>query len=236
LRIELQPAYVLHTRPYRESCLLVDVLSRNYGRLILVAKGARKVTNRNKQNIRHLLQPFMPVVLSWLGKSNLKTLSAIECRSAPVQFYEKRLYSAFYINELLTVLLKTDDLGLGFYDLYKEAITNLANMADIETVLRHFEFTLLELLGYGIDFYSDANNGQPLSAQSYYRYVAGLGFVEVDANYFSSEPLLSGVTIQCIANNDLRDKQVRHSAKYISRTALKPYLNGKLLKSRELFQ
>ena len=236
MRIELQPAYVLHTRPYRENCLLVDVLSRNYGRLTLVAKGARKAVNRNKQNIRHLLQPFMPVILSWLGKSSLKTLSAIEPRSAPIQFYEKRLYSAFYINELLTILLSRNDIDLGFYDLYTEAIENLANTADIETILRHFEFTLLELLGYGIDFYTEAHSGQPLSAQSYYRFVASLGFVKVNTNQSSSELVLSGMTIQCIANNDLRDKQVKRSAKYISRTALKPYLNGKLLKSRELFR
>ena len=236
MRIEMQPAYVLHTRPYRESCLLVDILSRDHGRLTLLAKGARKSANRNKQTIRHLLQPFLPVTLSWLGKGSLKVLSGVESCASPIRFYEKRLYSAFYMNEILTILLSQNDASVEFYDFYAEAINQLANSEDIEKVLRNFEFTLLELMGYGIDFHNDANTHEPLSAQSYYQFVADLGFIEADAEQYSSVPVFSGDTIQCVANNHLKDREVRRSAKAIARSALKPHLNGKSLKSYELFK
>ena len=173
--------------------------------------------------------------MSWLGKSNLKTLSAVEAQSAPIPLYEKYLYSAFYINELLTLLLNKDDINNGFYELYTDTITHLANNKDVETVLRRFEFALLELLGYGIDFYTEANSGKPLLKQNYYRFVPNLGFVEADADSPSLQLLVSGETIQSIANNDLQEKHVRYSAKRIARMALKPYLKGAPLKSRELF-
>ena len=236
MRVEMQPAYVLHTRAYRESCLLVDSLSRDYGRLTLLAKGARKIANKSKPTIRHLLQPFMPITVSWLGKSSLKTLSAVEPQSGPILLYEKYLYSAFYINELLSLLLNKNDTSNGYYDLYTDAITHLANHEDIETVLRRFEFALLELLGYGIDFYAEANTGEPLLMQGYYRFVPNLGFVEADSTSSSLQLLLSGETIQSIANNDLQQKHVRYSAKQIARMALKPHLKGAPLRSRELFK
>ena len=209
--IRQQPAYVLHTRPYRESCLLVDILSRDYGRLTLVAKGARKVAANRRQNTRYLLQPFMPVMVSWSGKRCLKTLIAIELQSAPIHFSGKHLYSAFYINELLAILSGKEDVGAECYDLYTTAIVDLANTNDIETVLRCFEFKLLALLGYGIDFCHEAGSGEPLSVRSYYQFVARLGFIEADAGQLlsmsTSTPTLSGATIRCVAVNDLRDPQ-----------------------------
>ena len=127
-------------------------------------------------------------------------------------------------------------MNAGFYELYTRVIHQLANNDDIEAVLRKFEFALLELLGYGVDFYTEANTGGPLSIHSSYRFVANLGFVEANIDQIPSTLVLSGNTIQSIANNNLQDKQVRRDAKAISRAALRPYLKGKLLKSRELFK
>src|SRR5207253_3115583 len=105
MRISLQPAFILHHRPFRETSVLLDVFSEEYGLVSLVAKGVR--THRSK--LKALLQPFVPLLVSWQGKSELMNLVSAEARTTPFQLHGDCLLSGFYLNELLVRLLQKED-------------------------------------------------------------------------------------------------------------------------------
>ena len=231
MRAELQPAYILHTRAYRDTSLLVDIFSANYGRLSLIAKGARKP----KQYQRHLLQPFIPLLISWQGKGQLKTLLAVEASAPSLELQGRFLYSGLYLNELLNYILPPNDASQGVFELYVAALDQLRLQVDLECCLRQFEFLLLSELGYGIDFTMDIANGQPIKETSVYRFVVEQGFVEVLSD-IGEMPCYPGGLLIAIAHQQFDCLEVRRAAKAISRQALAPYLQGRELKSRELFK
>ena len=237
MRVDLQPAYILHTRAYRDTSLLVDVFSENYGKLSLIAKGARKP----KQYQRYLLQPFIPLFISWQGKSSLKTLTAIEASTQPVELHSRFLYSGLYLNELLNYVLPSNDPSPEVFQLYATALEQLAHQVDLESCLRQFEFSLLVELGYGIDFTVDASSGKPIQATGIYHFIVEHGFVEVIKNTatvscFDDKPSFAGELLIAIAHDQFGQQDVRRAAKQIARLALEPYLRGKVLKSRDLFR
>ena len=231
MRVDLQPAYVLHTRPYQDSSLLVTIFSLDYGRLTLVAKGVRK----SKQRQRQWLQPFIPLQLSWQGKSTLKTLIAIEHKGALSPLVDKYLYSGFYINGLLIYLLPEEDNSPELFERYQYLVEQLRQQMDLEYCLRLFEFDLLAELGYGIDFTHDATSQATIDSTHSYYFIPDTGFTLVnspleDSGHFAGEHLLA------IANQDYQNPLVRIAAKRITRMALDFYLQGKPIKSRELFK
>jgi DNA repair protein RecO (recombination protein O) len=232
MRAELQPAFILHTRPYRDTSLLVDLLSKDFGCITLVAKGARKP----KQHQRNLLQPFLPILVSWQGKSQLKTLISVEASSQRIELQEKFLYSAMYLNELLSYLLPPDDPIADIYDAYQTTLSRLQQKDDLEPCLREFEFLLLAELGYGLDFSCEATSGEVIEPGRRYGLVLDEGFIleshcqENIPAYYLGEHLIS------IAKGEYHDNEVSRTAKHIIRAALQPHLRGKQLKSRELFQ
>ncbi len=240
-RIDLQLSYILHTRAYRDTSLLVDVLTKDYGKITVIAKGARK----SKSSQRYLLQPFSPVLLSWQGKSSLKTLVGIESVASehiatgslgttPLQ--GKKLYSAMYANELLTFLLQQDDPSDHIFQCYQYLLKQLCfSDRDIECCLREFEFSLLSELGYGINFDYEANSGSPIEAINNYIFVQNHGFVLADDYMDIRDPLFMGKAILNIRDGLYEDKETRQAAKILSRITLRPHLKGRQLKSRELF-
>jgi DNA repair protein RecO (recombination protein O) len=259
IRIELHPSYILHTRPYRDTSLLVDVLTQEYGKISLVAKGARKAKN----NQRYLLQPFIPVLLSWQGKSSLKTLIGIELNSQVDHVKEiatvtteshsglnsglnskpqssilqgSKLYSALYANELLAYLLYQDDPNDTLYLHYQRLLKQLSNQSlDVEPCLRDFEFTLLDDLGYGINFYSDADTGEDIRADRQYFFIQNHGFVLAEHHGDVAGISFGGSELLNIQQRHFDDVLTRRTAKALSRMALQPHLKGRALKSRELF-
>ena len=245
MRAELQPAYILHSRSYRDTSLLVDVFSAHYGKLTLIAKGARKP----KQYQRQLLQPFIPVLISWQGKSQLKTLTSIEAACLPFELQGKFLYSGLYLNELLNYILAPNDPAPAVFQLYAVVLEQLSAQKDLEACLRQFEFSLLSELGYGIDFSVDVVSGKPIESTSTYHFRVEQGFVEVvDGRLQAAEgfdqptegsypiPCYSGELLGAIANAEFDRLDVRRAAKQITRLALKPCLRGNILKSRALFK
>ncbi len=139
-----------------------------------------------------------------------------------------------YINELLVYLLREEDHQSDYYVLYQRVLEAFAGSDDIESILRYFEFSLLESLGYGINFSTDANSGHGIDATKYYRFKADTGFIhESDGSY---SPRYTGSVLAAVEANDLNLKDVRLAAKAIARQALAPHLNGRVLKSRELFK
>jgi DNA repair protein RecO (recombination protein O) len=233
--IELQHCYVLHTRPYRDTSLLVDVLSHAHGKLTLIARGARK-TSKSTQNPRHLLQPFMPLSLSWTGKGALKTLTAMEAAAPAIPLVGHHLYSAMYANELLVYLLQEDDPNEDIYFYYEKLLLMLSNTHySIEAALRQFEFAFLAVLGYEVSFTHDAETHLPFIMSESYYYLHEQGFVAVNAHPEIRGMSFSGESLLAISVNNYEVPDTLQAAKQIARMALQPHLRNRPLNSKELF-
>src|SRR6266404_7748539 len=141
-----QPAFVLHAHPYRETSLIVEALTADYGRVAMVARGAR----RARSELRGVLQAFQPLSLSWLGAGELKTLVKAEWRGGLPLVTGSALLCGFYLNELLLKLLPREDPHPRLFDAYESALSRLANGADQAPVLRQFELELMAELGYAL--------------------------------------------------------------------------------------
>lgn len=231
MRIELQPAYVLHSRPFRDTSLLVDFFTRDYGRVTLIAKGARNP----KQNQRHSLQAFAPLSISWQGKSELKTLIGNESLGNSFALEGRFLYSAFYANELLSYLLAQGDSVMEVYDLYSDLLFSLQKKTDLEITLRNFEFSLLNLMGYGIDFEYEASEGRPILAEERYGFISEAGFFPEEQCTDKMLAIYPGMHLLSISKGQYTDPVARQLAKKITRIAFATLLQGKKIKSRELF-
>jgi len=232
MQVKLQPAYILHTRPYRDTSLLIDVLSLDYGRVSLVGKGIRNQKNRT----RSPLYPFTELLLSWQGKSDLKTLTGSEAHSLPPLLKGNHLYCGFYINELVMRLVPLYDSCPEVYQLYKEyflSIANNENTQDIEPPLRQFEFGLLDAMGYGVDFHQGDGGHGELQENAYYRYVPDIGFIQ--SNSRNQQDVFAGKALLAITHNDYTELDTRRTAKRLVRKALAVHLGNEELKSRELF-
>ena len=138
-RVDRQPAFVLHRRAYREGSLLLDVLTRDFGRIALVARAARA----SKKGQGSLLQPFQALLVSWSGKGELKTLVSVERSQMLPLVTGERLYSALYLNELLVRSLAPADPHLPVFEAYESLLPGLAEDPDHEPLLRNFELKLL---------------------------------------------------------------------------------------------
>jgi DNA repair protein RecO (recombination protein O) len=230
MHIELQPAYVLHTRPYRDTSMLVDFLTPEFGRFTAVARGVRS----RKTPKRNLLNPFNCLVISFQGKTDLKLLTHFEAGAVNFNLAEKYLYSGFYLNELLMRLLPAFDAHKDIFYFYQEILQDLHNRQDIESALRKFELCLLASLGYAIDFQTDAKSNLAITGEQFYCLDVQQGFFLADTNTPPSYQIC-GQHILAIAENNYQDLAVRQAAKRITRLLLKPLLGSKPLASRELF-
>lgn len=232
MQVQTQPAYVLHTRPYRDSSLLVDVLSRDFGRVSLIARGQRQA----RQKSRRPLQPFVPLLLSWRGKTDLKTLTAAENSAAGVFLSGHYLYSGLYANELLVRLLPQGDSYPEVFSIYQQLLVQLAAGEPLEATLRGFEFSLLNELGYGLELGLEAVTGEPIEEGRVYAYAAELGFIAVASSDPQAVSGFLGQDLLAIAAEDYRLPETRRAAKRLSRLVLATHLGNRPLKSRELFR
>ena len=227
----LQAAYVLHCRPYRESSQLVELFCAEADRISVVARGSR----RHSSSLKALLQPFMPLQVSWQGRSDLKTLTCAELRRPPLRLREEALYSGLYLNELLYYLLEPDTTYPVLFSAYQQSLDWLARLEAPEPVLRQFELLLLDELGYGVDFSCDAHTGAAIEPDGVYLYLAECGFVRHTAELPTREGF-RGSDLQAMACRHFSDVQQLQAAKRFCRLALHPHLGNRPLKSRELFQ
>ncbi|BFM20359.1 DNA repair protein RecO [Gilvimarinus japonicus] len=228
-RIELQPAFVVHARPYRDTSFLVDCFTPDHGRVCAVARGVR----RGKNNQRSLLNPFIPLLISLQGKSSLKLLTGIETSGHRLDLVGTRLFSGLYLNELLLRVLSEWDSCPDLFRHYTEALGELACEVDVELVLRRFEKHLLQELGYGIDWRCDADTGQLLKPDAWYRLDTQSGFIPVGAAGLANT--YSGACLMDIASDQYALPDTKRVAKHISRALLRPLLGEQPLKSRQLF-
>ena len=234
-RLSLQPAFVLHQRPYRDSSLLLEVFNPEHGRFGLVARGVKG----KKQNRQALLQAFTPLLLSWSSRGELGTLTDCELDGSAMQLQGAVLLSGFYLNELLMYLLHRHDPHPDLYAYYRYTLDRLAQMKDtpaaapeLQICLRYFEKRLLQEVGYAMVLEHDVESGEAVQPDRYYRYVIGEGpiggGVPGKANVFSGAALLAYATERLDRSQSLRD------AKRLSRALIDHYLGGKPLNSRKL--
>ncbi|KJY77008.1 DNA repair protein RecO [Vibrio coralliilyticus] len=224
----LQRCFVLHRRPYSESSLILDVFSEEFGRVTLMSKGARS----KRSNLKGALQPFTPLLLKWSGKGSMKTLRQAEPISLGLPLTGINLYSAMYVNELIgRVLMAEVSMPALFHD-YLHALTELAQCENPEPALRRFELALLSAMGYGVDFLHCAGTGEPIEPGMTYRYREQKGFI---ASVRRDNLTFVGNELIAISERRFTTKEQLKAAKRFTRIALKPYLGGKPLKSRELF-
>ena len=230
-RITLQPGFILHSRPYRDTSALLEVFTREYGRLGLVARGARGA----KSKLRGVLQPFRPVLLSWLGRGDLGTLTDAEAQGVALTLGGRALLSGYYLNELVQRLTHRHDPHPTLYDAYQEALVGLNDEMQIERVLRLFEKRLLQELGYGLVLDHDVASGAPLTATALYQYQLERGPVLSEAGA-SHGLLLHGSSLLSLAGDELQDECSLRENKRLMRAVLALYLGDKPLKSRDLFR
>lgn len=224
-----QRGFVLHRRAYSETSLLVDVFTEDTGRLSLLAKGARA----RRSVWKSVLQPFTPLLLRWTGKGALKILTKAEPAAITLPLQQVALYSGFYVNELICRVLEQETAQPQLFQDYLRCLTELAGTPQtVEPILRRFEFQLLQSLGYGVDFLHCAGSGQPIDENMTYRYREEQGFM---ASLIKDNLTFYGRDLLAFEQRRFDDRAVLQAAKRFTRLALKPYLGGKPLKSRELF-
>lgn len=234
MRVALQPGYVLHSRPYRDSSLLVELFTAEHGRLALVARGARGPRGRGRRAHGVALQPFAPLLVSFSGRGDLKTLGAAEAARPPLALAGKRLYSGLYLNELLMRLLHRHEAHPPLFAAYGEALSRLADSEAAEEALRRFELTLLDELGYRLNPGQDSVSGETVQADAWYRYEPDQGMVRIDLREPPPAGAYAGAELLAIAAGQL-DGGVRGACKRLLREALAVHLGQQPLRSRELF-
>lgn len=238
-RVLLQPGYVLHRRPYRDSSLLLDVFTPEFGRVGLVARGARQAKSRSQA----LLQSFHPLLVSWSGNGELANLNAVESAAAAHWLTGPALMSGLYLNELLARLLHRFDPHPELYSSYETALAALVRASQdragvaLEPVLRIFEKRLLAELGYGLVLEYEADTGRPVEAGQVYAYHLGEGPVRWsdEAAAQANALLIRGAGLLDLAREDLADAGSLREAKRLMRAALAAHLGNKPLASRRLF-
>ncbi|MGZ5026568.1 MAG: DNA repair protein RecO [Methylobacter sp.] len=219
--VYLQPAFILQQRKYRETSLIIDMLTRDFGRISVLAKGVRKA----KSKTAGMLQPFIPLLISYFGKAELKTLADVETIQPFNEMKGLALYCGFYINELVGYFLHKYDPHPEVFDHYRECLSRLSQDANNEIALRLFELNLLEYSGYGLQLEYD-DNGRPVEISKKYDFNVGLGPIE------AVNGLFSGNTLLALNAGQLSDAKVLSEAKVLMRMVIDVYLQGKQLKSR----
>lgn len=240
-RVDFVPAYMLHQRPYRDSSTIVELFTEPYGRVAVVARGVKGSKSKSRNAWQGLLQPFVPLRVSWSGRGDLKTLVDLDGRSH-ASFQGKPLFSAIYLNELLMRALHRDDPHPSLFQGYQQQLLQLAELDpgaaelgfELEWILRGFEFVLLEEMGYGLNL-SYCREGNAIDAAGRYQWYPEQGFVR---SFASGEPGFSGADLQAVSaaiSAGERSDAARRCAKQLCRQALRPLIGDAPLNSRSLF-
>ena len=227
-KVDGQPAFVLHSYPFRETSLIVEVFSRDYGRVALLARGAR----RPRSVLRGVLMAFQPLELSWAGKGEVQTLMKAEWQGGQPLLTGKALFCGYYLNELLVNLLPREDAHPRLFSFYAEILRRFS-LAPRESDLRCFERAFLQELGYGLLLLNDVN-GYPVDPAACYAYEIERGPVRLDGE--GKGPLaVRGKTLIDLAADDFADPRSLVEAKQMMRALISHHLGGKPLETRKIF-
>ncbi len=220
--VQCQPAYILRQQHYRESSLILDVLTQDYGRISMLAKGVRKPKSKNVA----VLRTFLLLNLSFLGRTELKVLSDAEAIEQLQEISGLALYCGYYVNELIYRFLHKFDPHPEIFHDYKDCLAKLSQGNEIEATLRVFELNLMENIGYGIQLSYDSKNQKTIDSSKKYLFDREHGLTE------NSQGLFSGETLLAMQQRQFTDPTVRQEAKKLMRIVIDSHLNGQPFKSR----
>jgi len=226
-RVQLAPGYILHHQPYRDTSRILEVLTRDAGRMSIFARGVRGP----KAKLASELQPFRLLLLSWSGKGEAPMLAGAE--SAPDQgtMPPACLMSGFYLNELLLKLTHRHDPVTGVFDTYHATLEALKHGASLEASLRIFEKRLLDLLGYGVELDADARTGAGIDPDAYYHFRPGYGVFPAAGDAAGA---LLGASLIRLAREEIETPRELADAKCLLQAALAPCLEGRELTTRQV--
>jgi len=229
-RIKGELGFVLHWRPYSESSLLLDLYSRTYGRIVVIAKGARG----KKSPYRGTLRPFALITLGWSGKGEVKTLTQCEWAGPGVGLSGPGLFCGFYLNELLIKFLHRHDPHERLFDRYLHCIHELLDEKDQQTALRYFEKVLLEEVGYGLQLEREQSTGESVTPERRYRYRPGVGaFIENADDHTGIE--VHGDSLIALRLETGLGERGRREIKHLHRMIFRELLEGRTLVSRSVY-
>ncbi len=228
-----QPVFILHTYPFKETSLVVELFSQAFGRIAVVAKGARRPLSA----MRGMLQSFQLLSGTWSGKNELKTLHSLEWMAGLTLLKGDALMCGFYMNELLLRLLPRDDAHEQLFIYYSHTLQDLANLKEdvapstLAILLRQFELKLLQELGYAVPLLVD-EDGTEITSDKEYRFEAEYGACALTATKNGVQ--LRGQTLLDMARNDYRSVTTQTQSKQLMRYLLQHYLGEKPLHTRQL--
>ena len=227
-RIQQQPAYILHHRPFRDTSLILDILTRDHGKIALVARGSRS----SKSRLAGVLRPFLPLRISWVARGDLGTLTGAEASGPPAGIHGDAVLAAFYVNELLLHFLHRHDAQPEIFALYAELISSLGSGQDMARCLRAFELEFMSLLGYALSFQPESATDTDLDLEQHYEYRIEQGPVAVGR---ADGPMVfTGRVLQSIGARELDDPEILRAANRLLRQVINYHLGGKELKSRKV--
>lgn len=239
-RVEQQPAWVLHTYPWRETSLIVEIFAREHGRVALVAKGAR----RPHSQLRGVLLAFQPLWMDWSGGGEVKTLVRAEWQGGQPLLIGRALICGYYLNELLVRLTAREDPHPRLFDAYAEAVRALGRGEPESPILRRFELALLQELGYEAGLAHEGDSGEPVRPEGRYLYIIERGPLRlesleeegVNAAALREQPLLSGQTLLDMAAGDFSRAETLAQSKQLLRMLINHTLGGQPLQSRRVLK
>lgn len=228
IRVNLQPAYLLHQRPYRDSSKIVELVTRDHGRVGLVARGAR----RPRARLRAVLQPFQPLLVSWSARGDLGTLTACETVSGLPSLPAQHANSGYYMNELVVRLTRRHDSHPGLSACYAAGLQGLVHSDSEARVLRLFEKRLLDELGYGLQLQRTAA-GESVVGDRSYSYRIEHGIVAADPGD-DHGPVFAGRSLLALAAERLDDDAVLSDVRKLLQLALDQHLGARPLEVRRV--
>lgn len=226
-RMQLEPAYVLHSRSFRETSLIVEAFTREYGRIAVVARGAKSPRSR----WRNVLQPFRPLLISWNQKTELGTLTAVDQVASPPALQGQALFCGMYLNELLMRLLHRGDPHNEVFERYRQALAELSADSPAQPVLRVFEKHLLEAIGYAMLLDREYGNGTEIDPQNWYLYQPDRGPA---LHSGPGKGRISGAALLALHTENLH-ADFLPELRMLMRTVIGYHLGGKPLASLSLF-
>jgi DNA repair protein RecO (recombination protein O) len=227
-RAEHEPGYVLHTYPYKETSLIVEAFTRGFGRVAVLARGAR----RPRSAMRGVLLSFHPLRLGWSASAELGNLISVEWAGALQPLGGRALMCGFYLNELVLRLLPRDDPHEALFDIYGESLRALSQTANHASVLRAFEKRLLAELGYAPLLDHEAASGAPIDPSRSYVYEPDRGPLAGG----SGDLVVSGQTLLDLAADEYSRAETREEARMLLRALIGQRLHGQVLHTRAVLR
>ena len=225
--VESEPGFLLHQRPWRNSSQLLEVLSLHCGRVGLIAQGSR----RPDRGTRALLQPFIPLRLSWVRRGELGRVTDVEAGSSAIELDGHALLAGYYANELVMSLTSRDDPAAELFAHYTTCLNELGSGRSVARCLRLFEHRLLGSLGFGLQLDVDCVLGKPLADDCEYTFS-----LEEGARPAQGGPAYRGCDLISLRDERLEDAESLHAARQLLGEAITRHLGTRRLKTRDVLR